>query len=354
MSFVVLERNRNKLKTLLNKRRIMIYGAGEFAHDIYNLLRDNGLKVECFLVDDEYVDAGTNKKNGLVVTSIKKLDPKYDKNLDAILWAIAAPQKVRWGWNLTDWEYYIVWDYGFWKDKNYYDDKQKEYNKAKMMLSDELSQNVMDAYAKAQKGNICDDVRLSSEGTYFNDLTKLDLDGAFVDCGSYDGESAALYWKFKKNKCKVFAFEPDPDNQKKINSQFKAENDFNLIEKGCWSTTTTLSFSSNGDMTSAFSEDGDIQVDVTTIDEVVGNEKTAFIKMDIEGSELEALRGAEKVIKRDMPILAVSAYHRQEDFITLIPYINSIHSNGKRYKLYLRHHGCVSTELVLYGIPCED
>ena len=92
---------------------------------------------------------------------------------------------------------------------------------------------------------------------------------------------------------------------------------------------------------------------VTTIDRAVGEEKVAFIKMDVEGAELEALKGAEGVIARDMPVLAISAYHRQEDLITLLPYISSLHNQKEHYELYLRHHGVVQAELVLYAIPVE-
>ncbi len=73
--------------------------------------------------------------------------------------------------------------------------------------------------------------------------------------------------------------------------------------------------------------------------------------MDVEGAELAALKGGRKVIERDMPILAISAYHRQEDLITLIPYISNLHNESERYNLYLRHHGVMAMELVIYGIP---
>lgn len=92
---------------------------------------------------------------------------------------------------------------------------------------------------------------------------------------------------------------------------------------------------------------------MTTIDKAVGSEKTAFIKMDIEGSELEALKGGRKVIERDMPVLAVSAYHRQEDLITLIPYISSLRNDKYKYEIYLRHHAATQTELVVYAVPVK-
>ena len=66
--------------------------------------------------------------------------------------------------------------------------------------------------------------------------------------------------------------------------------------------------------------------------EIVGNghEKPSVqklildVKMDIEGSELKGLHGAAQVIKRDHPILAISAYHRQEDLIELPDYIKGV------------------------------
>ncbi len=52
-----------------------------------------------------------------------------------------------------------------------------------------------------------------------------------------------------------------------------------------------------------------------------------------------------------MLILTISAYHRQEDLITLISYISNLWNKSERYHLYLRHHGVVETELVIYTIP---
>jgi len=222
------------------------------------------------------------------------------------------------------------------------------------MLSDELSKRIMDAFVNAQMGNIKDDLLLCTEGTYFNELTNIEVEGCFVDCGSYDGQTVLDYWTFKKKRSKAFAFEPDSANFYRMKQVFADDEDVVLINEGCWSQDTILSFSSKGDMSSSFCKDGDQTVKVTTIDRTVNDDKVAFIKMDVEGSEYEALRGAEGVITRDMPILAISAYHKEEDFITLIPYLHGIKNKNEKYKLYLRHHGCTSTELVLYGVPYRN
>ena len=69
--------------------------------------------------------------------------------------------------------------------------------------------------------------------------------------------------------------------------------------------------------------------------------------MDIEGAELEALRGAAKTIRRCKPKLAICVYHRREDLITIPQFIKSISSG---YKLYLRGHLYCPSEVVLYAI----
>jgi len=79
----------------------------------------------------------------------------------------------------------------------------------------------------------------------------------------------------------------------------------------------------------------------------LGDEKATFIKMDIEGSELEALKGAQNQIKVNKPKLAICVYHKETDLITIPQFILSLNPD---YKLYLRHYGNFSTELVLYAL----
>ena len=64
-----------------------------------------------------------------------------------------------------------------------------------------------------------------------------------------------------------------------------------LYNCGVWDKETVIHFKNQGDMGSAVSEDGDINVPVNTIDNVVMNNPVNLIKMDIEGSELHALNG---------------------------------------------------------------
>ena len=83
-------------------------------------------------------------------------------------------------------------------------------------------------------------------------------------------------------------------------------------------------------------------------DNIVDQEGVTFIKMDIQGSELAALHGAENTIRKSKPKLAICIYHKPEDLITIPQYIYSVMPD---YKLYLRNHQFISKETVLYAIP---
>ncbi len=90
-------------------------------------------------------------------------------------------------------------------------------------------------------------------------------------------------------------------------------------------------------------------VPTTTIDEVVSSNDLRgvdFIKMDIEGSELSALQGAETTLRRWRPKLAISLYHRPEDFFTIPLWLAQL---GCGYRFYLEHYSIHHEETVLYA-----
>ena len=72
--------------------------------------------------------------------------------------------------------------------------------------------------------------------------------------------------------------------------------------------------------------------------------------MDIEGSELAALLGAEKTLCKFRPTLAVSVYHNLSDFWTIPRFVESLNLG---YKFYLRHFTIHAEETVLFAVPEE-
>ena len=94
--------------------------------------------------------------------------------------------------------------------------------------------------------------------------------------------------------------------------------------------------------------DGAEQLEVVSIDSVEECKNATFIKMDIEGAELDALEGAKQTILRNRPKLAICIYHSNEDMLRIIEYV---HNMVPDYSLYVRHHSRAYNETVLYAVP---
>ena len=87
-------------------------------------------------------------------------------------------------------------------------------------------------------------------------------------------------------------------------------------------------------------------LEVTTVDESVPL-PISFMKMDIEGSELQALRGAAHQIEENRPKLAVCVYHKPEYFLEIWKYLRKLLPESR---FFLRHHSPDNgTETVLYA-----
>ncbi len=88
-----------------------------------------------------------------------------------------------------------------------------------------------------------------------------------------------------------------------------------------------------------------------TIDQglqALGLNRVDFIKVDVGGAELEALKGAEGAIRSHRPRLAICLHHRPEHFTTIPRYIDGL---KLRYKFYLEHHTLYRDETVLFAVP---
>lgn len=196
-------------------------------------------------------------------------------------------------------------------------------------------------------------IAIQEQGQYFNPLfITYSEEEIFVDAGCYDMGTALEL----KRRCgtlkKVYAFEPDPGNYERCLTRKSrmAPVDVKLFPMGTWSERKTLHFGALGTGSSHVAEDlsGAVSVPVVPIDEAVDSEdKITFIKMDVEGAELESLKGARKTIQRDKPKLAICIYHKSEDMVEIPLYIKEL---VPEYKLYVRHHSNTASETVLYAV----
>ena len=191
---------------------------------------------------------------------------------------------------------------------------------------------------------------VAESGQYFNpEFMTFEKEEVFVDAGCFDLGTSLELTRYCHKLKKVFAFELDPQNYDvclKRKSEFK-DTVIELFPCGTWSESKTLHFNSLRD-SSRICEDGDSSINVITIDEAIANkDRITFIKMDVEGSELESLKGAKNTILKDKPKLAICIYHKLEDIVEIPMYIKEL---VPEYKLYVRHHSNFYGETVLYAV----
>lgn len=201
---------------------------------------------------------------------------------------------------------------------------------------------------------------INEEAQYFDlDIIKLGENEVFVDAGVLSGGTTLEFLKRCNNKYKkIYLFEPGDkayDMSKKNMDNHNVEN-YELHKVGLWDKKDTLTFYDNScgasfvidsKRTNVTENYKEIKIEVNSLDNVLKGEEVTFIKMDIEGSELNALKGAKETILKYKPKLAISIYHKPEDIIELPAYIKSL---VPEYKLYLRHYSNIQTETVLFAV----
>lgn len=199
-------------------------------------------------------------------------------------------------------------------------------------------------------------LHLPADQIYFPlDILTLQPNESFVDCGAFDGDSSFEFMKLSKNQFNmIWAIEPDPLNFDKLRNKFaqldkSTTSKIKILNIVIGSEREKVTFNVTGTVTSSLGK-GKHTLESTTLDNILEGTSPTYIKMDIEGAELRALNGAKNVIKNNLPILAICAYH-QQDHLWKIPLL--IKSISDQYKFFLRRYADECWELVCYAIPKE-
>lgn len=151
-----------------------------------------------------------------------------------------------------------------------------------------------------------------------------------IDCGANIGDFVLVC--LRAGVAKVVAIDPSPNNVEALRRSFPAEiarGQVVVVPKGVWheDSTMTMAVYDNSLLDSFVmrerqenagrSKPREIQLPVTTIDKIVEElrlEKVTFIKMDIEGAERNAIRGATKTIARFRPRMAIATENLEDDY----------------------------------------
>lgn len=345
----------------VSPRRLIILGAADEGRRLAGLCRKTGIEIVA-VADDNPLLRG-QEISGAPVCEVASLAPldrgvpvviashrtlKATRHLQAMGFDQVAPFALL---QLLHPEIFLPHEfYAGWLEDMHAN--RQRYAALSQLLADALSRRVLDAVLG---------YRLTCDPTILEPIVEWDLYGptgllsyganeSYIDGGSYDGDSIRLFIDRVGGRYdRIIAFEPDPATFSRLVRNFATEDRVEPINKGLYSRTTVLRFNDAGTRASGLIDSGHgIAVPVTSIDEVLGNDPVSYIKMNIEGAEQEALRGAARAIARCRPKLAISAYHRAADLWQIPALIRELCAD---HRLFLRQHDGGVIETVLYAFP---
>ncbi|MFH1915272.1 MAG: FkbM family methyltransferase [Pseudomonadota bacterium] len=238
---------------------------------------------------------------------------------------------------------------------NYFNDNKEPLEFVFDQLEDEKSREVFAARIRAVETGNVGYLKVSEFPEYFHPRVRPEEGDIVIDGGV--SESVGAQFQFSTavgEQGRIFGFEPDPVGFCKANDALgeKCPN-YKVVPLGLWSRKETLYFNLAGQGThvSSGGGQGSVQCEVISVDEFVKAsrlKRVDLIKLDVEGAEAEAIKGAMGTIGKFTPKLAISLYHTPRDLYHLPRLISEISSD---YTYYVGHHHAALHETILYACP---
>lgn len=190
-----------------------------------------------------------------------------------------------------------------------------------------------------------------ADGQYFEMFSPRHKE-IFVDGGAYNGDTIFEFLAWSKGcEYKVYSLEPIKGMYELVKKRLKKDDiaDVDVLNAAVWCRNEELFFVDMGDGSNVIRNGREgIAVRGERIDDIVGEDGATFIKLDVEGAELEALRGACETIRACHPKLAICIYHKPMDILDIGKYILELNAD---YRFAIRHYTLTNCETVLYAIP---
>ncbi|OOM16263.1 FkbM family methyltransferase [Clostridium saccharobutylicum] len=369
-----LENYESQLKHLETKD-IMLYGAGNIGKKLYSTLNESCINVKCFLDKNQKINL-TNYKIPVYYPEDEVLNSLKENGyviLSALFSKNVCKEIKSYLMNLGFKNVYALHEINFSAiNKGEFYENLYNGRQSKIDINGEDKDKIMQAFSLLENEDDEDlyinyvKAHLTMDFTRFNEPNDVSLQylahdipikvdySNFIDCGGFDGDTVRnlIHNKIKINNLAIF--EPQNDLCEKIYDYTKQNNQnfetVTILPCGVGSKFEKLKLSTSSDSpsTAKVSESGNDIIQCVAIDEVLQGFKPTFIKMDIEGAETEALKGAKNTIVENHPQLAICVYHSLSDIWEIPLLIKSFYSG---YKFYLRSYNYMGLETVLYAFP---
>lgn len=357
----------NHLEEIPSRSSVCLYGAGEVGEIVRGILdaKRSDIKVLCYLDD-----AKTGEKDGLPILSITDLNKStYDPDfiLVASTYWVGIERKLMKA-HITN--YMIINPCLYYEHLVFSDQEIEKYrhllDKVEGLLDHEEDRKIFKLLYETKR---VDPVRAyelydyysSSKRQYHEFLQKAAIT-TILEGGVYDGADTADFVKFMPANGKLYGFEPYYEvlEKSKHGKSLLSMSCVKMYPLALWQCTTKLflledpSVGPRSRILESNNEQNFLRsVDCISIDEFVQREgirKVDFIKLDIEGAELEALKGGKNTLMTHRPQLAICTYHKKEHMFEIPLFISDVLDG---YVFRIGHYTPAFAETVWYAIPRE-
>ncbi len=323
-------------------KKIVMYGTGNGADKILDVFENKNIRLHGIFASDsfardrnfrgykvkKYCDFCDELDDFIVVVSFATQRDEVLENIYRIAAEreLYAPDVPVFGTGLFDLEYF----------KKYKEELYSVYKK----LEDDISKSTfvsLIAFKLTGDINHLRKIEITETAERYL-IRKLVKSENYIDIGAYIGDTVERYCEIFNKKGVMYAFEPDKKNYAKMLKRFEEKQiECNCFNFAAWDNNQILKFYSNsgraGSADKSRATEKFFEVQAVRVDEYI-DKSVGFIKIDAEGSDINAINGLSNTIKKSKPCLKVAAYHRNEDFFIIPQTVDKICNS---YRLYMRH-----------------
>ncbi len=316
---------------------VFIYGMGDGAVKIMSVFEKYGIPIAGFFASDEFVRGHTFK--GHLVHTLSQIEALIDDFVIVLAFAAGYRSLYNRIFEIAKRHTLLAPDVPV-AGEGLFTRAYCEKNADKLqavydMLADEKSrQTYADVINFKISGKIEYLDHCTSEERVYGGIVPLDRNEVYVDMGAYNGDTALEFLEAcHGNYSHLYAIEPNPKNFRKLTKALPEDERITLLNAAAWSGAGTAAVTSgDGRMCRVGANEKAVAVPAIAADDVI-KEQATLIKLDVEGSEREALLGARRHIAGGAKLIC-SLYHRNEDMFELPLLIKSMNPN---LKFYVRH-----------------
>ena len=342
----------NERLNTLHDNKVALYGAGKYGRIVLSNIRKYVPKLEVVCFIDDNKERNKDAVEGIEVLYLEEAIQNWGGDFDVLITNYYLGS-VLCRLQMTDFPIERIF---FWSElliedtpKGIVCDNREKLQIVYELLEDYQSKIIFKNIIESRWMKKTDVLSLlCRQKQYFpEDIFTFSESEVFVDGGGFNGDTVEQFINYTNGKYKhIYSFEPDRDNyQAFLNKHF--DDRVTIYNAGLYRETTTLNFSGKKGGSSKIETVGEETVSVCKFDELdIGKSVVTFIKMDIEGSELDALEGMKETIKKYHPKLAICIYHKFEDLWKIPLFVRQL---VPEYKLYIRNYTVFLDEIVLYA-----